>query len=57
MGDEILNMYEVSEKLEPFMQIKTLEGGHHRLAQPENLNLLIDYIQATFIKLVTNKSP
>lgn len=57
LGDEILNMYEVSEKLEPFMQIKTLEGGHHRLAQPENLNLLIDYMQATFIKLVTNKSP
>lgn len=49
LGDETLNMYETVQKLEPFMQIKAVDGGHHRLAQPENLNLLIDYIRNTFL--------
>jgi hypothetical protein len=31
------------------MQIETVEGGHHRLAQPENLNRLIRYMEQTFI--------
>lgn len=50
LGDEVLNMYDVSEQLEPFMQIKSIEGGHHRLAQPENLNALIEYMQKTFLQ-------
>lgn len=49
LGDETLNMYDTLQQLEPFMQIKTLEGGHHRLEQPENLNVLIDYMLDTFI--------
>ena len=49
LGDETLDMYSTLQQLEPFMQIKTIEGGHHRLSQPENLNLLIDYMQLTFL--------
>ena len=49
LGDEVLDMYQVAEQLEPYMQVETVEGGHHRLAQPENLNRLIDYMQHTFI--------
>ena len=49
LGDEILDMYQVTEQLEPYMQVETVEGGHHRLAQPENINRLIDYMQHTFI--------
>ena len=49
LGDEVLNMYRVAEQLEPYMQVETVEGGHHRLAQPENLNRLIEYMQHTFI--------
>lgn len=49
LGDEILNMYDVAQQLEPFMLVETFEGGHHRLAQPDNLNRLIDYMQQTFL--------
>lgn len=31
------------------MQIEAVEGGHHRLVQPENLNHLIEYMEQTFI--------
>jgi predicted esterase YcpF (UPF0227 family) len=49
LGDEVLDMYKVFEQLDPYMQIETVEGGHHRLAQPENLNRLIRYMEQTFI--------
>lgn len=49
LGDEILDMYEVTKQLEPYMQVETMQGGHHRLVQPENLNGLIEYIEQTFI--------
>jgi len=51
LGDEILDMYAVVEQLNPYMQVETLEGGHHRLAQPENLNQLIEYVEQTFFHL------
>ena len=42
-------MYKVLEQLESYMQIEAVEGGHHRLVQPENLNHLIEYMEQTFI--------
>ena len=49
LGDEVLDMYKVLEQLESYMQIEAVEGGHHRLVQPENLNHLIEYMEQTFI--------
>ena len=34
LGDEQLDMYQVQEKLSPYMTIETYDGGHHRLAYP-----------------------
>ena len=50
LGDEILDMYATSTLLEQFMQVDVYEGGHHRLAHPENLNPLIEYMQQTFLQ-------
>lgn len=50
LGDEILDMYAATSLLETYMQIDAVEGGHHRLAQPENLNRLIEYMEQTFIR-------
>ena len=50
LGDEILDMYATSTLLEQFMQVDLYEGGHHRLAHPENLNPLIEYMQQTFLQ-------
>ena len=50
LGDEILDMYAVQEQLEPYMIVQALEGGHHRLASPENINGLIQHIQTHFLK-------
>ncbi|OTG65515.1 YqiA/YcfP family alpha/beta fold hydrolase [Acinetobacter silvestris] len=50
LGDEILDMHATSTLLEQFMQVDAHEGGHHRLAQPENLNHLIQYMQQTFFR-------
>ncbi|AXY57435.1 esterase [Acinetobacter chinensis] len=50
LGDEILDMYEVVQQIEPYMQIQALEGGHHRLSCPENLNHLIQYTEEHFLK-------
>lgn len=50
LGDEILDMYAATALLETYMQIDAVEGGHHRLAQPENLNRLIEYMEQTFIR-------
>ena len=50
LGDEILDMYAVLEQLEPYMIVQALEGGHHRLASPENINELIQHMQTHFLK-------
>ena len=50
LGDEILDMYAVQEQLEPYMIVQALEGGHHRLASPENINDLIQHMQTHFLK-------
>ncbi len=49
LGDEILDMHQVTDQLESFMLLEIIEGGHHRLAHPENLNALIRYMQHNFI--------
>ena len=41
LGDEIIDMYQIAEKLESFMELECLEGGHHRLEYPEKINDLI----------------
>lgn len=50
LGDEMLDMYATSTLLEQYMQVDVHEGGHHRLAHPENLNPLIEYMQQTFLQ-------
>ncbi len=45
LGDEILDMHAVQSQLEDYMQVEVMDGGHHRLAQPEHLNHLIQYIK------------
>ena len=45
LGDEMLDMHAVQEQLEDYMQIQALDGGHHRLKCPENLNALIQEIE------------
>jgi len=49
LGDEILDMHAAQEQLEDYMQIQALEGGHHRLICPENLNGLIRQIEQNFL--------
>jgi predicted esterase YcpF (UPF0227 family) len=49
LGDEVLDMHAVREKLEPYMWVQAYEGGHHRLASPENLNHLIEHLQVNFL--------
>ena len=50
LGDEVLDMYAVKEQLEPYMLVQAVEGGHHRLASPENLNDLIQHLHIHFLK-------
>lgn len=45
LGDEEIDMYEVQDILQAFMNINTFEGGHHRLEQPEQINRLIEQLQ------------
>jgi len=49
LGDEQLDMYQVQEKLAPYMNIETFEGGHHRLAYPSRLNDLIMKIYKKYL--------
>ena len=49
LGDEILDMYAVEQQLSPYMAVHCVEGGHHRLAHPHQLNPLIDYLEDTFL--------
>lgn len=48
LGDEILDMYEVKHQLEDYMQVETHAGGHHRLAHPECINVLIQQIENSY---------
>lgn len=48
LGDEILDMYETSNILESYMHVEMMQGGHHRLASPDNLNRMLEYMQKTF---------
>lgn len=41
LGDELFDMRQIADQLESFMQVESIEGGHHRLEYPEKLNLLI----------------
>ena len=41
LGDEILDMPATAEFLENFLHVYCVEGGHHRLAQPKQINQLI----------------
>lgn len=45
LGDEILDMYAVQQQLEPYMLVESIDGGHHRLACPENINIVIQHMQ------------
>jgi uncharacterized protein len=45
LDDEILDMHAVQAQLEPYMQVAAVAGGHHRLARPENINVLIEQMQ------------
>ncbi len=49
LGDEILDMYATTKALEPFMHVEAVEGGHHRLAEPNNLNQLIEHIEQNIL--------
>ena len=48
LGDEILDMHGTKEFLENYMQIQSIEGGHHRLEYPEKINDLILEIEKSF---------
>lgn len=49
LGDEILDMHRVEHQLEDYMQIQSVQGGHHRLACPENINQLIQLIEENYL--------
>lgn len=50
LGDEILDMHAAQAQLEDYMQIHAIEGGHHRLEHPEQINDLIQEIEYHFIR-------
>lgn len=45
LDDEIIDMRAVKAQLELYMQVSAVEGGHHRLARPDNLNIMIQHMQ------------
>ena len=49
-GDEILDMYEAEQQLEDYMQVQVMDGGHHRLQCPENINDLIQHLELNYLK-------
>lgn len=48
LGDELLDMRQTADQLESFMQVESIEGGHHRLEHPEKINLLIQKLVNCF---------
>lgn len=51
LGDEILDMYQTVDQLESFMQVESIIGGHHRLAEPEKINELIAKIEKHYLSI------
>ncbi|UUS64433.1 MULTISPECIES: YqiA/YcfP family alpha/beta fold hydrolase [unclassified Acinetobacter] len=49
-GDEILDMFEAEKQLEDYMQVQVMDGGHHRLQCPENINDLIQHLELNYLK-------
>lgn len=49
LGDELIDMYAAQKILEDYMLIQTIEGGHHRLLQPENINPLIEHLAHQYL--------
>ncbi len=48
LGDEILDMYQTQQQLESYMLVEAVEGGHHRLLKPEQVNHVIDVFTEHF---------
>lgn len=48
LGDEILDMHQIADQLESFMEVDAVEGGHHRLEHPERMNNLIQRLKKYF---------
>lgn len=42
-------MYAAQEILENYMLIQAVEGGHHRLLKPENINQLIEHLEQQYL--------
>lgn len=49
LGDELLDMHQTADQLESFMQVDSINGGHHRLAEPEKINDLIAKIEKHYL--------
>ena len=49
LGDELIDMYAAQEILENYMLIQAVEGGHHRLLKPENINQLIEHLEQQYL--------
>ena len=47
--DELIDMYAAQEILENYMLIQAVEGGHHRLLKPENINQLIEHLEQQYL--------
>ena len=45
LGDEILDMHQIQDRLESFMPIVSIKDGRHQLEYPDRLNELIQQIQ------------
>lgn len=57
LGDELLDMHQTVDQLESFMQVESIAGGHHRLAEPEKLNQLIEKIEIHYLNTPLNPHP
>ena len=49
LGDEVLDMHSTKERLENYMNVEFISGGHHGLSQPENINNLIHQIENHYL--------
>lgn len=50
LGDEVLDMYATADRLESYMYVEKVEGGHHRLDHPDHLNKLIQQIGELYLR-------
>ncbi|NHC04431.1 esterase [Acinetobacter sp. 187] len=49
LGDELLDMYATADCLESYMHVEKVEGGHHRLDEPEKINQFIYQIEQLYL--------